>query len=511
MATTGSLLGHWARYRPHKTALICGGRRISHVEHHQRVQRCASALAGIGLGRGDAVATFMANRVELLELYRACALLGIVAVPVSPLLQAAGLAVVLRDSGAAAVFTQASLQPVADALRASCPDLPVRQWVTVDTASDTYAGYETLLAAAPDLAPDVEADEVDPETPFNIMYSSGTTGAPKGIVLTHRIRMAYALQLAAAFGIGPDSVVMHAGSLVFNGAFTTLMPAWQQGCVYLLESGFDATGFIDTVRRESVTHVMMVPAQIAAVLAAPGCCAEALASLRMLCSVGAPLPQQHRQRLQELLPGAVYELYGLTEGFATVLDGADSAAHPGSVGIPLPYHGLRILREDGSEADTGEVGEVVGRGPLLMPGYHRQPQLTAAAIVDGWLHTGDLGFVDGDGFLHLVDRRKDLIISGGVNVYPRDIEEVAARHPAVREVAVFGVPDPRWGECPVAAVVLKADVVVDSAELQDWINANVSARFQRLRDVQILHDLPRNVAGKTLKRELREAYLAALD
>ncbi|WP_454830368.1 class I adenylate-forming enzyme family protein [Pseudoxanthomonas wuyuanensis] len=508
MATTGSLLGHWARYRPHKTALICGDRRISHAEHHQRVQRCASALARMGLGHGDAAAIFMANRVELLELYRACALLGIVAVPVSPLLQAAGLAMVLRDSGAAAVFTQASLQPVADALRTSCPDLPVRHWLTVDSACDTYAGYETLLAAAPARAPDTE---VDPETPFNIMYSSGTTGAPKGIVLTHRIRMAYALQLAAAFAIGPDSVVMHAGSLVFNGAFTTLMPAWQQGSAYLLETGFDATRFIDTVRRESVTHVMMVPSQIAAMLAAPGCCAQALASLKMLCSVGAPLPQQHRQRLQELLPGAVYELYGLTEGFATVLDGADSAAHPGSVGIPLPYHRLRILREDGSEVDTGEVGEIVGRGPFLMPGYHRQPQLTEAAIVDGWLHTGDLGFVDADGFLHLVDRRKDLIISGGVNVYPRDIEEVAARHPAVREVAVFGVPDPRWGECPVAAVVLKADVVVDSAELQDWINANVSARFQRIRDVQILHDLPRNVAGKTLKRELREAYLAALD
>jgi acyl-CoA synthetase (AMP-forming)/AMP-acid ligase II len=299
MATTGSLLGHWTRYRPHRTALICGDRRISHAEHHQRVQRCAAALAGLGLRRGDTAAIFMANRVELLELYRACALLGIVAVPVSPLLQAAGLAVVLRDSGAAAVFMQASLQPVADALRVSCPDLPVRHWVTVDPTSSAYADYETLLAAAPALAPDVE---VDPETPFNIMYSSGTTGAPKGIVLTHRIRMAYALQFAATFGIGSDSVVMHAGSLVFNGAFTTLMPAWQQGCTYLLETGFDAARFIDTVRRESVTHVVMVPSQIAAVLAAPGCCAEAMASLKMICSVGAPLPQQHRQRLLELLP-----------------------------------------------------------------------------------------------------------------------------------------------------------------------------------------------------------------
>jgi acyl-CoA synthetase (AMP-forming)/AMP-acid ligase II len=368
-----------------------------------------------------------------------------------------------------------------------------------------YAHYAALMADAP---PFDEVEPVDAETPFNIMYSSGTTGAPKGIVLTHRIRTAYALQFAAAFAVRTDSVVMHAGSLVFNGAFTTLMPAWLQGCTYVLCSHFAAEDFIQTVRRESVTHVMLVPSQIAAILTAPNFSSAALASLKMVCSLGAPLPREHRQRLQDVLPGAIYELYGLTEGFATVLDGADTAAHPGTVGIPLPFHELRIVDDNGREVPSGSVGEIAGRGPLLMPGYHRQAELTGRTIVDGWLRTGDVGFVDADGFLHLVDRRKDMIISGGVNVYPRDIEEVACRHPAVREAAVFGIPDAKWGERPVAAVLLRPGSSVDAAALCTWINANVAARFQRVHEVTICTEFPRNVAGKTLKRELRERWSA---
>lgn len=499
----GSLLGHWARYYPHKTAVICDGRRIDFQEHHARVMQCAAALQALGLRRGDAVVAFMANCVELLELYRACALLGIVMVPASPLLQTVGVAVVLRDCGAAAIFAQPALQPVLDALRPQFPQLGADRWVM--TGSTAHTSYEQLLSSAP--APR-RLEDIDPETPFNIMYSSGTTGVPKGIVLTHRIRMSYALQFAAALAVRSDSVVLHSGSLVFNGAFTTLLPAWLQGCTYLLDTHFDAAGFIETVRREFVSHVMMVPSQIAAVLAASTVSRKALASLRMLCSVGAPLPQQHRERLLALLPGAVYELYGLTEGFATVLDGQDAATHPGTVGIPLPFHELRIVGDDGHQVAPGVVGEIVGRGPLLMPRYHRQPELTERTIVDGWLHTGDLGRVDAAGFLHLVDRRKDLIISGGVNVYPRDIEEVVCRHPAVREAAVFGVPDPTWGEHPVAAVLLRPGASIDPAALLEWINANVTARFQRVRQVVIHDEFPRNAAGKTLKRELRACWLA---
>jgi acyl-CoA synthetase (AMP-forming)/AMP-acid ligase II len=179
-----------------------------------------------------------------------------------------------------------------------------------------------------------------------------------------------------------------------------------------------------------------------------------------------------------------------------------------SVGVPLPWSGLRIIGPDGADLPPGEVGEIVGHGPLLTPGYFGRPDLTAQAIVDGWLHSGDLGFVDGQGYLHLVDRAKDLIISGGVNIYPRDIEEVAAGHPQVLEVAVFGAPDPEWGERPVAALVLRDGAEAGVEALRDWINARLAARYQRVREVVVLDALPRNIAGKTLKRELRERYLA---
>jgi acyl-CoA synthetase (AMP-forming)/AMP-acid ligase II len=226
----------------------------------------------------------------------------------------------------------------------------------------------------------------------------------------------------------------------------------------------------------------------------------------MLHNVGAPLHLEHKRRINEVLPGRFYELYGLTEGFMTILDKHDAVRKLGSVGAPPPFFALRILREDGSECAPSEVGEICGKSPMLMPGYYKRPDLTAKAIVDGWLHTGDAGYVDEDGYLFLVDRLKDMMITGGVNVYPRDIEELIIQHPAVSEVAVFGVPDAKWGETPVAAVVLRQGESITTESLKDWINARVDAKFQRVTDVVMMATFPRNVAGKTLKREMREQY-----
>jgi len=196
----------------------------------------------------------------------------------------------------------------------------------------------------------------------------------------------------------------------------------------------------------------------------------------------------------------------LTEGFFTALDKHDAVRKVGSVGVPPAFFEMRILNEKGGECAPGEIGEICGKGPTLMPGYYKRPDLTAKAIVDGWLHSGDAGYVDEEGYLFLVDRFKDLIISGGVNVYPRDIEEIIIRHSAVREVAVFGVSNKKWGETPVAAVVLREDRTVEIKDLIQWTNSRVDAKFQRISDVVIMDSFPRNVAGKTLKREMRKAY-----
>lgn len=308
--------------------------------------------------------------------------------------------------------------------------------------------------------------------------------------------------------MSPQSVVLHAGAIVFNGAMLDLMPWMYVGGAYILHPAFEAGKVISDIERERVTHMVMVPSQIIALLSHPDFDPARLASLEMILSVGAPLLLEHKNRLNEALPGRFYELYGLTEGFVTVLDREDAVRKAGSVGCPPPFYEMRILDGSGHECPAGEVGEICGRGPILMQGYYKRPDLTEKAIVDGWLHSGDLGYVDDEGFLFLVDRMKDMIISGGVNVYPKDIEEVIVQHPDVSDAAVFGVADAKWGETPVAAVIPNADAVLEEQELLYWVNERVGAKFQRLSGIAIVDDFPRNVAGKTLKRELRDAYLA---
>ena len=488
-----------AKREPLKVALSLGPDRLSYAQLVERIDRVSNlALGGLGLAPGNHAALMAPNCLEFMEIVCGLASVGVPPALVNSRLTPAEVAYIGNDSGARVLFVHESLRETVEEAEFDS----VERVVVVGPTGD----YDALLADASAVPPEVPVEETDP---FCISYTSGTTGNPKGAVLSHRSRSLTSFAMAVEYGCySPEDRAMAIAPLYHGGGFAfALAPISFGGSCEILPR-FDAEEVLRLFAELGITNAFMVPTHFNALFALDEKTrGEAdLSSLRTIISNAAPLPQATKERVVEWIgDGILHETYGSTEGgIVTNLRPPDQLRKEQCVGLPFPCTEVRMLDDDGVEVPTGEVGELYSRSPFLFSGYWGLPEETDEGFRDGWLSVGDMARADEEGHVYIVDRKKDMIISGGVNVYPREVEEVLHEHPAVAEAAVVGVADEYWGEAVQAVVALHAEQQATAEEIVEFCSERL-ARFKLPKKVQFTDALPRNAAGKVLRRELRES------
>ncbi len=496
-----SVLEHHARRTPDQLIAVHGERAVTYREMQDWSAAVAGGMDARGLRAGDVVALLSYNNLEFLATIFAANHLGAIAMPINWRLAAPELRFILEHSGARALVCDHTLAALADE---AAEDLD-RELARVCITEDPVPGWERFAdlsasAPPPPRAP-AAADDV-----HRLMYTSGTTGRPKGVMITHANLAWKNAAHVVELGVTADDVGLACGPLYHVGALdlvTTTMIA--VGATTMIHTTFDATRVVDEIERSRVTTIWAAPAMVRAVLDVPGIEGRDLSSVRVIIAGGEKMPIPTIERIRATFPSAWFaDAYGLTETVSgdTFLDRDHTVSKLGSVGRPCQYLELDIWDEHGAPLPADERGEVVLRGPKVFAGYWRDPDATQKAFAGGWFHTGDIGVRDADGFVYIVDRLKDMIVSGGENIASSEVERVLDEHPAVVEVAVVGRPDERWGEVPIAYVVLAADATPTSDELIQHCRTQL-ARFKVPKDVVFIDALPRNPSGKVLKRELR--------
>ena len=486
-----------------RPALTCEGETVSWADLSPRVLRLAGAIAAVPGNPDRPIALIGLNSLDLIVAYLATIAAGRCAVPLPVSATAETLAGMMEDCDPLLVFADA-----AGYARIGAPN--ATRTVALDFAADGITGLADFAATGQPLdAPATPGPSAD----FNIIYSSGTTARPKGIVHAHAMR--YRQASRGVFGLGPASTMLLATPLYSN---TTLMPLlatlFHGGHVVLMRK-FAAAPYLDLAVRHRATHTMLVPVQYQRILAEPEFSASHLSAFVVKQCTGAPLTAALKHAVLERWPGRLLEIYGLTEGGCTcILDVAEAPDKAHTVGKPAAGNDIRVIDEAGNIMPPGTAGEIVGRSPAMMSRYFNNPAATEAFYWrdgDGTLfhRTGDIGAFDSDGFLTLLDRKKDMIISGGFNIYASDLERELLGHPAVEDAAVIAVPSDQWGETPLGLVVLRPGAAAEASELLAWTNARVG-KLQRLSALELRPTLPRSAAGKLLKPELKRPYWEAV-
>ena len=504
-------LSRHAHQKPDAVALRFAGRGTTWRELDDRVSRLGAGLADRGVRPGDRVAILMMNAVEYVEATLALNRIGAIAVPVNFRLVAEEVAWILDNCGASGLVVDATLAPLAAAVRGRMP-VPLCLVAGGDPAAagPGAEAYDDVLASGSPGAPPTAVTEA---TTALIMYTSGTTGRPKGAMLSHLNLLMQSITIVRGWRIFTEDEITLVASPLFHiagiGAMAPMLLTGGTG-VIVPTTAFDPAAMVDLLERERVTSAFLVPTQWQAVCNVPGIADRDLA-LRSLSWGASPAPEATLRAMAETFPGLPnIAVFGQTEmsPVTCVLDGADALRKLGSVGKPVATVATRIVDDAMNDVPRGEIGEIVYRGPSLMSGYWRNPEATAEAFHGGWFHSGDLVREDEEGFLYVVDRKKDMIISGGENIYCAEVESVLADHPKVYEVSLIGVPHPRWVETPVAVIApVDKDDPPTLEEITEWCRERL-ASYKKPTGIRIVDALPRNASGKVRKVDLRQEHAA---
>ncbi|MFI5280243.1 MAG: class I adenylate-forming enzyme family protein [Gemmatimonadales bacterium] len=502
-----SLIAGFAATQPDRTALIQDDRVVTWREMNGQICRASGALAALGVGKGDRVAVLSRNSIEYAEVFVGILAAGACTVPLPTMASSEALELMLRDSGSKVVIVSSAYRdlvaPFVDRLEKLVPGGKIG----FDFSGEGWTAFESSLSVADGKTPSVRIESTDD---FNIIYSSGTTGVPKGIVHNHAQRRTLYIGMRA-FGFNAEGVHLVSVPLYSNTTMATWLPAICGGSTNVLMAKFDAEEALSLIQKHGVTHAMFIPVQYDRFMRLAGFDRFDLSSMQWKFSTSAPLRAELKRQLIDRFPGELVELYGLTEGGIATLFFVNQ--HPDkldSVGPAAPGFEIKVIDEEGRELPPGMTGEIVGRGPNMMRGYLNRKEATREMLWrdrEGRLffRSGDVGRMDEEGFIYLLDRKKDVIISGGLNIYATDLEMVLSRHEAVREAAVVGIPSDEWGETPLGLVVPEPSATISAEELREWANARLG-KSQRIARIELRDELPKSDIGKVLKRVLREPF-----